>query len=306
MARYQPEDVRADLLYLRKRLGFTPKRLRSRPALVSVLGGEHEPADVLRERLESAIHSLHDADSELLRHVFALADESALSLALRRDHVGERLGIGREAVADRDGAAIERLLRQLITGWYPKSPTGIRIPEPHNGFVQHGVRVVTYVRDGRHLESQHHYRLFALFDGVEYLAISTPYAEQPVPVGDAFTVQTRETVGGWEHQFWHHEPMRRGKTYDLIFRVVNANPGEPEWLTEESMAFHEPTRFVEFEVVFIGRRPEQVWSFHGLTARERPGRQTDRHPVSITDDGRATAQFADVYGGLYCGAAWEW
>lgn len=112
-------------------------------------------------------------------------------------------------------------------------------------------------------------------------------------------------MGGWEHQFWHYEPMPRGKTY-LVFRVVNPNPDEPEWLTEESMAFHEPTRFAEFEVIFLGRHPQTVWSFHGLTARERPGRQSDGQPVSITEDRRATVQFVDVYGGLYCGVAWEW
>lgn len=79
-----------------------------------------------------------------------------------------------------------------------------------------------------------------------------------------------------------------------------------KWLTEESMAFHEPTRFAEFEVIFLGRHPQTVWSFHGLTARERPGRQSDGQPVSITEDRRATVQFVDVYGGLYRGAAWEW
>lgn len=306
-ARYQPEDVRADLLYLRKGRGYTAERLASRPALVSILGGKSERAQVLRERLESAIQSLHDDDAKLLMEVFGLNTGRALTtLAARRDAVGCRLGVTREAVADRDSAAIERLLRQLITGWYPKSPAGIRIPESHNGFVHHGVRVVTCVRDGRHLESQHHYRLFALFDGVEYLAIATGYLTSPVPVGTDFTVRTVELAGGWEHQFWRREPMRRGRTYDLVFRVVNPTPDEPEWITEESMAFHEPTRFAEFEVVFLGKQPQAIWSFRGLTAHERPGTPTNGTVVTLGDDGRAKAQFADVYGGLYCGVAWAW
>lgn len=208
-------------------------------------------------------------------------------------------------MADRDGAAIERLLQQLVTGWYPKSPTGIRIPESHNGFAQHGVRIVTYVRDGRHLESHHHYRLFALFDGVEYLAITTSYENPPVPVGDAFTVRTHRISRGWQHQFWHLEPMRRGKTYDLVFRVINPTPNEPEWLTEESVAFHEPTRFAEFEVVFIGARPQAIWTFQGLTAQERPGTPAIGL-TSLSEGGHAKVQFVDAYGGLYCGMAWEW
>ena len=121
---YDPEDVRRDLLYLRKGVGFTDKRLSGCSALVTVLGGVSEPVEVLRERLESAIDSLHDADGELLRIVFGMdADvQGATTLAARRDHAGTRLGLGREAVADRDARAIERLLHQLVTGWYPKSP----------------------------------------------------------------------------------------------------------------------------------------------------------------------------------------
>ena len=184
MPRFQPEDVRADLLYLRKGNGYTPQRLASRPALVSILGGgtdgAHETQSVLKERLISAICSLHDEDTTLLLEIFNLDPPTTnTTLAARRSAAGRRLGIGREAVADRDSAAIERLLRQLLTGWYPKSPAGIRIPEHHNGFVQHAVHVSTFVRDRRHLESIQRYRLFALFDDVAYVTMVMSYPEAP-------------------------------------------------------------------------------------------------------------------------------
>lgn len=306
--RYEPKDVLADLLYLRKGPGFTAERLAARTALVGVLGGTAEAPEVLRERLESAIQSLHDGEAELLGEIFGLTTETegTAGLAARRDLAGRRLGIKREAVADRDAIAIENLLRQLITGWYPKSPTGIRIPELHNGFVQHAVSVTTFVQDRRHLESRHHYRLFALFDGVQYLGWSAARAEPPVVVGTEFTVKTVETAAGYLHQFWHSEPMRRGQTYDLRFRVVNPDPNDPYWLTEESLAFHEPTRFANFEVVFLGLVPATVWKFAGLTAHERPGAPTPETLLDPADEASVKAVFRDLYGGLYCGIAWEW
>lgn len=113
--------------------------------------------EVLRERLESAIDSLHDADGELLRIVLGLDDDvrGVATLAARRDHAGRQLGLGREAVADRDARAIERLLHQLVTGWYSKSPVALRIPESHNGIVNHLVHIGTVVNKLKH-ELTHH------------------------------------------------------------------------------------------------------------------------------------------------------
>lgn len=94
MTQYQPEDVLADLLYMRKGPGYTTERLRTRPALCTILGGKNESAKVLRERLESAIRSMHALDGDLLIDIFALGTTTHSTLARRRDAVGSLLGIG--------------------------------------------------------------------------------------------------------------------------------------------------------------------------------------------------------------------
>jgi len=306
--RYEPEDVRGDLLYLRKGPGYSAGRLASRPALTAVLGGASEPPEVLRERLESAIQSLRDADAQLLLGSFGLTAETGgvAPLWARRDRIGARLGIGREAVADREVGAIEHLLTQLITGWYPKSPIGIRVPESHNGVVQHAVSLTTLVRDRRHLETRHHYRFFATFDGAKYLALSTGQPASPIVLGTDFTVRTVATQSGYLHQFWHREPLRRGQTYDLEFRIVNPNENDPYWITEEGLAFHEPTRFAAFKVVFIGDAPKLIWRYEGLTSMERPGLPTEASTLELGEMSQATATFHDLYGGLFHGIAWDW
>ncbi|MXG88430.1 hypothetical protein [Nocardioides flavescens] len=296
-----------DLLLLRKGPGYTAARLAKRTDLVACLGGAHEPSNVLRERLESAIYSLRVADADLLLDIFALTPrmEGVTQLGLRRDAVAQRLGITREAVADRDAAATTRLQTQLLTGWYPKSPTGLRITESHNGFLHHSVRITTVVRDRKHLETRHHYRLLALFDGIEYLAISAAGWDPPVALSPNFRLSTIETAGGQSHQFWHAAPMQRGYVYDLSFRVPNADQNDPYWLTEESLAFHEPTRFAEFEVMFIGQAPAAVWKVDGMTALERPG-EPSKATFLPTGSSTVHARFRDAYGGLFYGIAWDW
>lgn len=304
--RFEPEDVLTDLLYLRKGRGCTDERFGRCNALIGVLGGAGEPWDVLRERLESAIWSLRDDDAALLMDIYALSEETARVrlLSQRRDAVASKLGIGREAAADRDTAAVQRLLTQLITGWYPKSPMGLRVPESHNGTVQHAVHVRTVVSDGRHLESRHHYRLFTLFDGAEYLAIVSGNPTVIV-MGEDFTVRTTEIPGGYHHAFWHKEPMRRGQTYDLAFKVPG-DPTEEAWLMSESLAFHEPTRFAVFEVLFLGEQPEYMWEFGGLTAPEAPGVPSTERLLEPGPTSSVKAEFRDLYGGLFAGVAWEW
>lgn len=302
-----PEAVRRELLYLRKGAGYSDERLRACPALVQLLGGVREPADVLRERLESAIHSLHDPDEELLWQIYGFEGELGVrTLSARRDAIARRLGISREAVADRDTRAVERLLHQLITGWYPKSPIGIRIPESHNGIVQHHVHVATVVNNRKHELTHHRYRFMATFDGAEYLTVAADHDGLVSVTHGDFTIRPLPVERGTLYQFWHAEPLRRGQAYDLGFIVRNPDmANDPYWITEQSLAFHEPTRHATFEARFKGEVPELVWGFSGSTAAEG-AEKAHRVPLLLGVSQRATAEFRQLYGGLCAGLGWSW
>ncbi|MCX6398312.1 MAG: hypothetical protein NTX33_00070 [Propionibacteriales bacterium] len=303
--RFEPEDVRSDLLFLRKGIGFTKDRFARCKALVGVLGGPGEGYDMLRERLESAIWSLRDDDAELLITIYGLDDQAGeTQLGQRRDALGATLGLKRDAIADRDTKAVENLLTQLITGWYPKSPTGLRVPESHNSVVQHAVHVRTVVSDGRHLETRHHYRLFTLFDEAPGFAIDSANPKVEV-ISTDFTVETEAIVGGFHHTFRHEQPKRRGETYDLVIRFPG-DPSEEAWLIGEYNAFHEPTRFASFEVLFLGQQPVYAWRFSGLTHLEAPGEPSKERLLDLGLTTSATAEFRELYGGLFAGLAWRW
>lgn len=304
---HSPDDVHRDLLFLRKGPGFTPERFVRCEALRSVLGGGKEPDEVLQERFESAIDSLVDDEADLMRGVYALRPDTngVASLGGRRDVVGRQFGIGRDAVADRDAAALENLRGQLISGWYPKSPIPIRVPESHNGIVHYAVHSRTFVRDGRFAGAEHRHSYYALFNGADHVTIDT-VATEPVAVRGDVELRTVPIRGGQQHQFWLPEPMHRGRTYELQHRIA-AQPAEDESLLEESgIAFHEPTRLATFEVVFTGRRPTWVWYYSGLTHLERPGKPYRQTLLTPDERGLVGVQFRDAYGGFFHGLAWEW
>lgn len=305
-----PEDLRQALLFLRKGRGLTVDRLGTQPALIEVLGGPDVRPEILIERFESAIHSLHDPDEELLLDVFgmSLATAHLDRVGDRRDHYGARQTppIKRDAVADRDGAAVERLLDQLITGWYPKSPIPYPVPTSHNGYAIHQLRIRTIVKNRRHLETHHFYRLFMLFDDVEYFPIDTHDPTIPDLVGNDFTFERHDYANGYQRRFHNREPMRKGQTYDLRYVVRNPNPDEPEESIGEYMAFHEPARFTTFEAKLIGERPSTIWQINRLTPIALPGEPTSKTTLTLGPDGTAAAHFRDLYGGLYNGIAWTW
>ena len=154
------QDLEADLLYLRKGAGVTPERVNAAGVLRLVLGGQDLSYADVRERLVSAIRSLHEADAELLMDVFALSPDTGRMglLRERRAYYGDKVGRKAETVAAREKQAVVNLRNQLLTGWYPASPLGVRVPELHNGIVNESVRITTVVADGYWQETREHYR----------------------------------------------------------------------------------------------------------------------------------------------------
>lgn len=304
---YEPENVRRDLLYLRKSAGYSGKRLARCLALRQVLGGLDVPEAILRERLLSAMQSLRDPDADVLLAVYALGEEDTSgerTLQQRRDAYGRRHGVLREAVADRDTKAIDRLLVQLITGWYPKSPLPLRVPDSHNAVVITRIHTRTVVENRRHIETRRWIQFLATFDGAEYVAIASPSAGLAYS-GDAVRVEVLPVESGYLQKFWFPEPLRRGRLYTLEAHI-QGDPEDEYWLTEESMAFHEPTRTATFEIAFQRKQPLSIWQFNGLSEIERPGRPSTQQLLRLDDNGAVGATFHDQHGGLYAGIAWKW
>ncbi len=304
----QAYNVLQDLVYLHKDAGFTPERIARAFLTRQLLGGDNESYEVMRERFISAIQSLRDPQPEILLDVFGLTLETEKMKYLkdRRRHYGDKHGIKMEAVADREETAMDNLRKQLVTGWYPKSPAGFVVPQSHNGFVEEAVHILSIVRDRVLIENRERHQLIAAFDEADYITVSSSYPAQLIPEGD-FTVTTERIGASFTHRFRYKEPMRRGETYDLKFRVlINPKLNPPGGFLEQTQAFHEPTRFVSLGAVFIGDRPNKIWGFSGLSFFERPGTPQVGQILECDDEQFVEVQYYDLYGGLWSGIAWEW
>lgn len=297
-----------DLRRMLKREGFRPQRVASARTLQRILGGSTEPFDVLQERFISAINSLADEDAGALLDGYALSSdtEHLESLPDRYEVIGRKLGLKIDATRSRVSAAIDRLQAQLTTGWYPKSPLPFRVPESHNGIINEFVIVQTVVKNRKWRETRERYRFIAAFDEADYLAISS---SQPGPIETLgeFDCERRPIGDHFEDRFFMPEPLRRGSTYDLKFRRLPPPEADnPEVLVGEWRAMHEPTRDAGFEVFFQGETPRTIWRFSGLTHLQAPGRPEPTNRLKLSPQGSVRARFHDLYGGLFCGIAWEW
>lgn len=303
-----PAQLDKDLRRLLKREGFRSHRLTSARTLQRILGGNNEPYEVTLERFVSAINSLTDEDAEVLLDGFALSPETEhlVSLPERYEAIGQKLGLKIDATRTRVAAAVDRLQAQLTTGWYPKSPLPFRVPESHNGIVNEFVLVQTVVRNRKWHETRERFRFIAAFDEADYLAISSSQPGLIETLGD-FVCERRSVDDHFEDRFFSTEPMRRGCTYDLMFRrLPPPDADDPEVLIGEWRAMHEPTRDAGFEVFFQGDAPKVIWCFSGLTHLQAPGRPASSNRLRLSARNSVRARFHDLYGGLFCGIAWEW
>ena len=315
------DTVLDQLLYLRKGAGVTPKRIRGLDDLVGLLRSPDERGrpvsewfPVLVNRLTSAIESLSlldgqpSDDAQLLLDVFGLSPEAGAETALgpRRDVAGAKLGIRRDAVADREVKALLRLRSQLLTGWYPLSPVPLPMPVSHSGAVLIAVRNRVVLHDGYLVENVHELQLLTTYDQAEYFAITSTATEQVSVLGGGWRLDEQAVARGRRLRFYAPSPMERGQVYTLTYRVAPPTSADNlERLVGNWQAFHEPTRVAIFEAEFRGVRPMWVWWFSGLSSLEVPGEPYRQTLLTPDEHGRVGVRFTDLGGGLYAGLAWE-
>lgn len=317
MAAVGADDIFADLAFLRKGPGFTPARLATLRAIVDLLSQEPgEPYERLRSRFESAIHSLGQPDAALLLDVFALTDQTRSLPRLddrRRIHAAS-VSRSVATVADREVPALTRLVSTLVRGNYAQSPLLIAVPEMHGGIIYETTSTLIVVENRKWARTLEHYRFVATFDEMDFLTITRSYDATTTadPTG-RFRVNTRPTSHGFNDHFWHRdkaghtdEPMRRGETYDLKFRLEPPEGAELPPMVNAYRAFHERSLHATIKIAFIGERPHTIWKYERVSHFAQPGTPTESNRVEVSSDGSVALRLRDLHGGLASGIAWEW
>lgn len=335
------ENLIANLMYLRKDKGFTAGRLRIARTLLGILGGSNQDFVDLKTRFVSAINSLPDKTAaNLLLAAYALTPKYAdiTPLALRRKVFGQAIGLKPDAIAKHENAAINELAILLLTARYTMSPLPFSSNViPHNAALQEYVEVSTVVKDRLWQTTKDVHKIISLVDEIGWLEISTDIPAKVISTCAA-SVETQTNSNGRVHSFYFDKPIKRGQ--DTLLSYVSLPDEELASqadlvLIEETRSFHEPALAAKFSITFFGEQPSIIWQYDHLTAYERPGKPTREGLIEVVgfDDGdnlndcyeaediefesgladgdgyfggTATANFTDLYGGMFSGVAWRW
>jgi hypothetical protein len=306
------EDLITDLIYLRKDKGFTANRLRNASTLLQVLGGNGQDFTDLRVRFVSAINSLPDKhQAEVLLAAYSLLPKYAAvqQLAQRRKAYGQHIGLKTDAIAKHENAAIKELAIQLLTARYTMSPLPFSPSVvPHNAAIHEYVEIVTTVKDRLWRETKETYKIISLVNDVGWLEISSDIQAIVTSTCEA-KAKTEPSSGGLRHRFYFDQPLMRGQSTTLSFTMTpDKTLADPDSLVliEETRAFHEPTLTANFKVIFIGQKPTTIWQYDHLAIYERPGKPSKEQLLDLNSGNTFTAEFTDLYGGMFSGVAWKW
>lgn len=305
------EDLMADLFYLRKDTGFTPQRVPVASVFIEVAGGHEQSFEMLKTRLLSALNTLTSKeDVAMLKAAFALLPEyeTLPLLKERREKYGKQIKRKIDTIASRENVAIRELALQLLSNRYTLSPVPENVQMMHNAAIHERIEITTLVRDKIWVETRENYQLISLMNDISYMEIGSDIAADIVSMCDCRVVSRVTGDGsGRLHQFMYPKPLNRGDSIELSFVMLPDKAlKNPIGLIEETRAFHEPTLYARFEVIFLGQKPRLIWQYQKLTLYQRPGRPKRQQLLDFDGGSVVATEFTDLYGGLFSGVAWEW
>ncbi|MCK9931992.1 hypothetical protein MXD62_33475 [Frankia sp. Mgl5] len=167
--------------------------------------------------------------------------------------------------------------------------------------------VVCIIRDRCFVESRQTRTVISLVDGAPHFVYGTYSPTELSDIEGGTLGLSKKMPGGVVHRIDFLEPLRRGQAHTFSFweRVPES---KQEMLADQDFSgqtFESPTLRYQVEVHFLGEQPAVIWGYDKLLRIERP-REPDGGILLQSSEGRVSAEFADLYGGLCAGVAWRW
>ena len=302
-------DLVTDLTWLRKGAGLTLERLRRAGAVVQVCGGSQQPIEAAHERFLSALRSMNDLQSgQALWAAYGVNSANATELKHRRAVFARKVGRTPGQVRVWEDRAIDELALRLMSGYYAGAPDLPDLPIPHGGYLMSQLTIVSINRDRRFVEDYQTRTLISLVDGAPHFRYGTYTPTELTDVKGGELTSVRQPSGGVVHKIEFPTPLKRGRTHTFSFRetVPESDPEPDSGVDFSGQSFETPALRYRVEVHFLTDRPQVVWGYDKLHRTERPGEPENGIHLALDESGRVSAEFADLYGGLYAGIAWKW
>ncbi|ROP38990.1 hypothetical protein [Saccharothrix texasensis] len=307
----EDSELVKDLKWLRKGPGLTLARLSKAGAVVQACGGPQQPTETTCERFLSALRSMNDFPGGRALWAAYGADGGDQQTELKERRAAYAKSVKRTAgrVRDWEDEAIDELALRLLSAFYAGAPDPKDFPIPRGGYLMTQLSVVCINKDRRFMESRQTRTVIPLVDGAPHFRYGT---YTPTELSDAeggiLAPSVRGADGGVVHTIEFPVPLRRGRAHTFSFRerVPDSDPEPAVNVDFSGQSFESPALRYRVEVHFLTDRPKFLWGYDKLHRIERPGAPESGIPLTLDDEGRISVEFADLYGGLCAGVAWQW
>ena len=302
-------DLIREVTSLRKGEGMTPTKLSRSPALLSVCGATHADPHGAWQRVVEALDALENRRSaRALRAALGLDNQHAGDrVDSRRRAFAKTVGRKKDAVKNWEDDAIEEVALILL-GTSPLTPVPAAIKDVHHAFVMENLEITArYDKRGCFVETLQTRKVISLIDNADGFIYATHNNTRlTVLRGGALTELDHQPNGAVRHKVVFSRPLMRGESTEFAFREVEIDCDDPRPDEDRvSQLFHIPTRRFWVQAQFAGNAPAVAWRFDKMTYFERPGQPTKANRLRA-EDGRLTAEFTNLFGGLASGIAWRW
>jgi hypothetical protein len=302
------DDLIFDLKYLRKHEGITPARLQNANTVKQVLGRTDDAYEDCLEFIRAEIEELPDkVDGKSLLVAYGLLPECTdiYPLEKRRDWYGQQINLKRDAITDREDAAIDELAHKMIRASISRSAIDVVIPCKPGSIIQESVTVKVLVRDGRWVRTDEHHCLVLLADNTDELEFISALPSR-IFTNDSSISKAVTLEDNLRHRLYLKQTYNRGSLVEVTFSLLPEYENHEQTLSIATRAQSVMTQRLEYEVVFKGRYPARIWSFCGLQEHDIETKRYKHKQIAISGRGIAKVVFRELSSSLYSGVAWEW
>ncbi len=306
------KDLIKELVTLRKGPGLTLAKLSRSPTLLSLSGATPASPQPAHDRIVAALASMGapgaGKKAAALRAAFGLDPEhSAPLLDDRRKSFGKAHSREKDAVKNWEDAAIDELAL-LLLGTPALAGLPITAPDLQHAYVLENLEIIArYDQGGRFVETIQTREVMALVDDADGFIYATHNSTRLTMIAGGTVIELdRQPSGTVRHKIIFPQPLQRGESTEFAFREEQVVTDDERPIEDRvSQFFHLPTRRYWVQAQFVGDPPPIAWTFDRMTHFERPGHPTKKNRVAAKD-GKITAEFTNLLGGLASGIAWRW
>jgi hypothetical protein len=302
------DDLIFDLKYLRKNEGITPARLQNANTVRQVLGRTYDAYEDCLEFIQAQIEELPDkVDGKSLLIAYGLLPgcTDICPLSKRRDWYGQQINLKRDAITDREDAAIDELAHKMIRASISRSTIDAAIPCKPGSIIQESVTVKVFVKDGRWVRTDENHCLVLLADNINELEFVSVLPAR-IFTNDSSISKAITLDGSLRHRLYLKQTSNRGDLVEVTFSLLPECENHKQVLSIATRAQSAMTQRLEYEVDFNGRYPARIWSFCCLQEHDIDTQRYKHKQIAINGSGIAKVVFRELSSSLYSGVAWEW